>query len=332
MQRRNFLATAGGVVAAGLAGCLGGPDPGDASVRTVEVESSISAAVFRWGIREGVWDDRGVDLAFETAPYGRYNRQIVDDEADIGAPSAVAQLGFMERGEPLTFVAPQQNMFNRMFARADDAIDDPTDLGGRTLGLPSALSSTTSAVHRVLVADEYGFDIVDDTADTRAADPPALWEFVHDGELDAVSQFSGFTIRGIADDRLQTVFDPHELWRRRADSGIPTTAFTVRSGWLAENRGLADDFLDGWGAALSSFRANVGDALAAFGDEAGITTDADADVVADLMEREIAFGPTRYDNELVEAHWGFFELLADADVVSLGDRDTTFTTAGTLQD
>jgi ABC-type nitrate/sulfonate/bicarbonate transport system substrate-binding protein len=332
VQRRTFLGTAGGAAGIGLSGCLGRSGGStESTVRTIEVESSVSAAVFRWGIDQGVWNDRKVELSFETAPYGRYNRQIVDGEADIGAPSTVAQLEFINRGEPLTFVGPQQNMFNRLFARAeDDTIAGPTDLVDRTLGLPAALSSTTSVVHRVLIEDEYGVDIVDDTADTRAAEPPALWEFLLDGELDATSQFSGFTIRGIADDRVKTVFDPYELWLQRTDSGIPTTAFTVRPEWLTGNETLANDFLDGWEAALESFRSNTADALDAFGTDAGITDEADAAVVVDLMDDGVVFGPARYDAELVEAHWAFFELLAEADAVGLGDRDATFTTAGEL--
>jgi ABC-type nitrate/sulfonate/bicarbonate transport system substrate-binding protein len=224
-------------------------------------------------------------------------------------------------------------MFNRMFARADDdTIETPTDLDDKTLGLPAALSSTTSSVHRVLVADEYGFDVVEDTADTRAAEPPALWEFLKDGELDAISQFSGFTIKGIADDGVKTIFDPYELWLQRTSSGIPTTAFTVRPDWLSGNEGVVDDYLTAWEATLEAFGENTRAALDEFGADAGITDEAAADVVVDLMDEGVLFGPTSYDDELVEAHWTFFELLAEHDVVGLGDRDATFTTADELQD
>ena len=335
MNRRQFIGTTGGVACLGLAGCLGGFNSGDStgtSIRTIEVESSISAAVFRWGLEQELWADRGIDLSFETAPFGQYNRQIVDGEADIGAPSTVAQLEFMSRGESLTFVGPQQNMFNRMFARDDDeTIEQPTDLGDKTLGLPAALSSTTSTVHRVLIEDEHGFDIVEDTANTRAAEPPALWEFLQDGDLDAISEFSGFTIKGIADESVKTIFDPHELWRQRTDTGIPTTAFTVRPDWLADNQGAVDDFLAGWSDTLASFASNTGKALEEFGADAGITTDAATQAVIDLMDDDVVFGPARYDEELADAHWQFFELLAEADVVELGEQDETFTTADALQ-
>lgn len=336
MQRRKLLSAAAAGTALGLGGCLGRFDDGTTEtgtpIRTIEVESSVSVAVFRWGLQEDVWADRGIDLSFETAPFGRYNRQIVDGEADIGAPSAVAQLEFMDRGEPLTFVAPQQNMFNRMFARADDeTIENPTDLADRRLGLPAALSSTTSVVHRVLAEDEYGFDIVEGTADTRAAEPPALWEFLHDGELDAISQFSGFTIRGIAADTVKTIFDPYELWFRRTGVGPPTTAFTARPEWLSEHAAVADDFLSGWEAALESFGANAETALETFGADAGITDPDEAEVVVDLMDDGIVFGPAYYDEDLVDAHWTFFELLADAGEIDLGDRETTFRTREELR-
>lgn len=327
MQRRDFLGVAGGGICVGLGGCLGRLEDDDRSIRTIEVESSVSVAVFRWGLREGIWADRGIDLSFETAPFGRYNRQIVDGEADIGAPSTVAQLEFMDRGESLTFVGPQQNMFNRMFARADDeTIAEPIDLAGKALGLPAALSSTTSIVHRVLIDDEYGFDIVEDTADTRAAEPPALWEFLHDGELDAISQFSGLTIRGIAADTVKTIFDPYELWYQRTGAGVPTTAFTVRPEWLSEHPGVVEEFLSGWQAALESFGANAEAALEEFGTDAGITEPREAEAVVELMDDDVVFGPAFYDEELVDAHWEFFRLLEAADAVSLDDRDRTFRT------
>jgi ABC-type nitrate/sulfonate/bicarbonate transport system substrate-binding protein len=223
-------------------------------------------------------------------------------------------------------------MFNRMFVRADDAsIETPADLAGKTLGLPAALSSTTSTVHRALIEDEYDFDIVEDTADTRAAEPPALWEFLRDGELDAVSQFSGFTIRGIADDGAETIFDPYELWFERTGFGGPTTAFTVRTDWLSEHGSEVEEFLAGWAAALESFESNAETALEAFGDEAGITDPDEAATVVELMDEGVVFGPAYYDEELVEAHWTFFELLAEAGAVGLGDRAATFRTAGELE-
>lgn len=336
LQRRSVLAGGAAGVAGTLAGCasrLGGLIGDDAgnTVATIEVESSVSVAVFRWGIQEGVWADQDIDLDFGVEPFGQYNRQLVAELADIGAPSTVAQLEFMAEGESLRFVGHQQNMFNRMFAAADDdSIDDPSDLGGKRLGMPAALSSTTSTVHRALVLDEYDFDLFEDTAETRAADPPVLWELLLDGELDAISEFSGFTIRGIADDAVKTIFDPYELWQSRTGNPIPTTTFTVRSPWLDEHRSTVERFLAGWEAALSSFRANTTDALDEFGTEAGITDPAEADVIDTLMDDEVIFGQVYYDADLIDAHWEFFELLTDSADLTLPDRAETFVTQDEL--
>lgn len=333
-----MLAAGSAAVGGTLAGCvdqyraLVSDENGDA-LSTIEVESSVSVAVMRWGLDQSVWEERDIDLAFDVEPFNQYNRQLNDELADIGAPSSVAQLEFMEDGEPLIFVGHQQHMFNRIFARADDdSIEGPADLVDKEIGLPAALSSTTSTAHRALIADEYGIDIVEDAADTRAADPPVLWELLQDGELDAISEFSGFTIRGIADDSVKTVFDPHELWLDRTGSGAPTTTFTVRKGWLDDNPDLVERFLDGWSAALSSFRENAETALDEYGMEAGITDPDEAAVVADLMADGVIFGPVYYDDDLVDAHWEFFELLMEFADVEFADPSGMFITREALQD
>jgi len=344
MQRRQFLGAAGAALGASLAGCSDqvgtevtttesstttGSSP--TSLSTMSSEGSVTVPVYRWGIDREHWANYGIDLSYETTSFGKYNRQVVEELTEVGAPSTVAQLNFIEKGEPLTFVGQELNMFNRMFVRADDeSIEDPTDLADKRLGLPASLGSTTSTVHRALIDDEYGFDIVEDTAETRAAPPPQLWESLHDGDLDAISEFSGFTIRGIAADSVRTIFDPHELWVERTGVGIPTTTFTVRRGWMEENAGSADDFLAGWQASLTSFRENAATALEEYGDEAGLEPE-EAETTRELMDRGVVFGPAYYDDELADAHWQFFELLADAGAISLGERETTFTTAEELR-
>ncbi len=124
ISRRRALESASVTAAVALTGCIGESTSVSDNSETIsirEVESSVSAAVFQWGIDKGVWSSRNIELDFETVPYGRYNRQLVTNESDIGAPATVAQMEFMTDGEPLTFIGPQQNMFNRMFVQADDS-------------------------------------------------------------------------------------------------------------------------------------------------------------------------------------------------------------------
>jgi ABC-type nitrate/sulfonate/bicarbonate transport system substrate-binding protein len=330
ISRRRALESASVTAAVALTGCIGESTSVSDNSETIsirEVESSVSAAVFQWGIDKGVWSSRNIELDFETVPYGRYNRQLVTNESDIGAPATVAQMEFMTDGEPLTFIGPQQNMFNRMFVQADDSsIEDPTDLVDKRVGVPAAVSSTTTTVHRALIDEKYGVDIVEDTAETRAEDPPVLWELFKEGEFDAISEFSGYTIRGIADDSMRTIFDPHALWTERTGVGLPTTTFTVRRDWLEENRETTEQFLEGWAKALSLFRSNAETALSEFGKAAGISDPNEAAVVTELMDTDTIFGPPFYEKSLADSHWSFFELLADREVLDLPDRGAAITT------
>lgn len=330
ISRRRALESASVTAAIALTGCLGESTPSNNDSETIavqEVESSVSAAVFQWGIEKGVWSSRNIELNFQTVPYGRYNRQLVTNESDIGAPATVAQMEFMTDGESLTFIGPQQNMFNRMFVRADDSsIEDPSDLVDKRVGVPAAVSSTTTIVHRALIDETYGIDIVEDTAETRAEDPPVLWELFQDGEFDAISEFSGYTIRGIADESTRTIFDPHALWTERTGVGLPTTTFTVRQDWFGQHRDTTERFLEGWDEALSLFRSNAETALSEFGKAAGISDPDEAAVVNKLMNDDTIFGPPFYDESLADSHWSFFELLADRGVLDLPDRETAITT------
>lgn len=326
---------------AGLAGCLGDvtgrrdgtSTPGFTGLHTIETEGSISDVTYFYGLDNGVWEAHGIDLSVEVAAFGKYNRQVVTGSSDIGGPSTVAQLKFVDRGEDLVLVGGQLNTFNRMFARADDdSIEDPSDLPGKRVGLPASMTSTTSTTHRVLIEDEYGVDLVEDTAETRTAPPAALWEFLRRGELDAISEFSGHTIKGIASDSVKTVFDPYELWRGRTGRDLPTTTYTVRRDWLADNADTVVRFLRGWQDAVALFREETGEALAEYGDVAGITTQAEADAIGDLVDEGVVYGPAFFDEAGVDANWAFVELLVEADILeSRPDRDRLYATRSELE-
>lgn len=338
-SRRKVLTAAGAGIGAGLAGCVGsmtgdGQESDPTNIHTMETEGGITVATFLYAINNNVWEPHGINLSFEVASFSKYNQQVVNNQSEIGAPSTVAQIQFANEGEDLAFVGEQLSMYNRMFTRADeDDIEDPTDLSDKTLGLPAALSSTTSVTHRALINDEYDFDIVDDTAETIASPPPTLWELLQNGEVDAISEFSGYTIRGIASDEVKTIFDPYEYWVNRTGVGLPTTNYTVRRSWLENNVETTQNFLNGWQDAMELMENEADQALQNYGTLSGVTSDAQAETVKNLLNEGVIYGPAYLDEERIESTWEFLQILQDVGHFDqLPDKNELFITQSELED
>lgn len=351
IDRRSILKGTGVGLAAGLAGCSGdggGGDGGDggggddgggdggqetASIHTLETEGSIMVATFLYAQGNNVWDQYNIDLSFEVAPFAKYNRQVASGNAEIGGPATTATVSLINDGEgDLVFVGNQLNMFNRIFTKSGrDDIEDPTDLAGQRVGLPVSETSTTSYTHRALVQDEYDVNLLEDTAETTTAAPPALWELLMEDELDAISQFSGFTIRGMASDEVKTVFDPHELWMGRHGTGLPTTLYSARRDWFESNRGVTNRFLNGWDDAAELFGNESEDALQNYGQLAGVTDEDQAAVVTELAENGVLYGPAHMSQDHIDSAWEFLNLLTNVGAFDeLPEKDALFVSESEL--
>lgn len=340
ITRREIIRLTGAGTCISVAGCMSfdesGEDPSSGErtkMHVIEIEGGGTApATFLWGIQEGTWRNHGIDLSFEAAPFPRFSRQVVDGEAEVGSGGTIPNLEFMQEGEELTLVGQQLTMYNRLFSHADDdTIEDPTDLAGKDVGMPASLTSSTSLTLKAMILDEYGFDIVDDTASTTASPPPALWELFKGGELDAVGQFDGYTLRGMDDDDVKTIFDPYEYWLDREGERISTATFATRPDFLQNNPELVRNFLNGWSDAVTSVQQNAEEVFNSYGTIAGITEEEQDTAIRILDEEpEMIYGEVPYSEETIDADYRFFQLLEEYDILEVSEREAIFTSASDL--
>jgi len=338
-SRRTYLKLTGGAaLTAGLAGCLGDDDDDDddtglTELTRLESEGGIVIPVSEYAEDEGVFADHGLTIDVEIVPFGRYNRSVVDDEAQIGSPSATDQLGFMAAGEDLVLVGQVLNWFHRTFASADaDDINSPPDLEDRVLGLPPE-GSTTTTFYDVWWKELFDFDIWNDPSETISTGAPALYELMVDGEVDAMMQFSGQTIQGTADERFKVIWDPIEALEERGITPPPVTANCTRMSFLEENTETVHSYLESWDEAKALAAEEPDQVLDEYGELIGIEAGGDeAEVVEQMFADDIVFGPTFYDDDVIDEHYGFFQDVAEATGMDLVDRDVAFMSQTELED
>lgn len=347
VDRRKFLEGLGGAATFGaLAGCTGdgggdtptatqaGTDEPDV-INHVVPEGSFYVVPFLLGVENGAWSQYGIDLKVEVGPFPKFLRQIVAGLTDVGGMPMVTGIDFRNKGEDLTWIGPGMTFANFMLAPADSDIEEPPDIEGKRLGVPFETSTTTLG-YRALMQDAFGMDLLEAPSDVRAAAPPVIWNLMHEGELDVVVEFSGFSIQGKVRDDVRVVFNPIDYWQSNYGSVVPLTQRTARTSWLeadSANADLAMRFSQGWTAALEIFRNNIDEGVNRFGRLGGLTSEEMGDVVINRMERGVQFSVPPYTEEQADANWKFAEALQAAGVYdSLPDRDDMITTSDELEE
>ena len=308
--------------------------PSMRSVKTVDAEGSASNVGYLYGVEKGAWKKQNIDLSVEIAAFGKYIRQIVTGVSDIGTMAVPPTIDFINKGEPLTFVGLQMTGVNSLLARAeDDSIRDPTDLKGKKVGLPMQNSAATRNFI-ALVLEEYDVDLRKDTAKTIYQPPPALYQLLEQNEIDAVGEFTGLTISGMASEKIKTIFTQNDYWRDRTGYLLPITNFVTTRGFLEDNPQLVYDFVQGWKRAKQIVIDDANQAIQQYGRLAGLTTDKEAQVAKRLTKEGVLFGSRTFlDTDLIDAQWKYLEVMRDqGQFDSLPDKNTIFTDESEIKD
>lgn len=337
LDRRSFVkasGTAGLALSLGLAGCTqsGGSTPessgGSSATPTTSAdgtpaaepetlsvttpEGNLNIMHFLNGIDQGFWDQRNIDLNAKVTSFGRWANALTTGGQSLGTLELNSMATLVDEGEDLVHVGPNLAQINSIFVRPDSDIETVDDLQGATLGLPTWASGTATYI-QAMIYDQFGFDIREET-DNTTADPSSLWSlFTEQEEFDAMIQFTGYTVKGLANpDTVRPVFNAWEFWSDQTGYPPLITPWTARRSWLENNWDVAYRNLQAWGDAQTSFQENAEQVVSQYGRLAGLTDEGDQEAIIELANQgALTFPVEEVGQGLVDSQWRLLEAMAE---------------------
>jgi NitT/TauT family transport system substrate-binding protein len=267
---------------------------------------------FLHGIDEGFWEQRDVDLDAQVTSFGRWANALTTGNQQVGTLELNSMATLVDKGEDLVHFGPNLTQINSIFVRSDSDIETAEDLRGASLGLPTWASGTATYI-QAMIWDQFGFDIREETNNTTA-DPPSLWSLMTEqNEFDAMIQFTGFTVKGLANpDVVRPIFTAWEFWEEKTGYPALITPWTAKRSWLENNWGLALRNLEAWNDTQESFRENAESVVGQYGRLAGLTDEGDREAIIELANQgALTHDVEQFDSDLIDSQWRLLEAMAD---------------------
>lgn len=248
ISRRDALAATGTTTLAGVAGCLGGGDGGDGTIRYAGVTGALLndlLATFNLSdhMTEEVFEHHGEEYEFDfldVASTPEVVRSLGSDEADLGLLAYSSLANAIEEDvlpgggtviAPLTYDGPRYA--DTYCAQADSDIEQPADLEGGSLAVNGIGTAIDIAARYVFVQE--GVDI--DSVQFQEIDFPAMAPTLQDGTVDAATFVQPFYQLNESD--LQVVFDTTDAF-----GDFLKIFVTARDDFLSDNAEAVEYMLE----------------------------------------------------------------------------------------
>ena len=317
MRRRNFVKAGIASVGVGFAGCLGDSDSELTTVEYFTPDDKMTNPLFMAAAEDGIWEEYGINFEPNFTSYARSSRALSDGEADIGHVDQATYLNARQNDEDIVLLGPMEELVNGVFTNVDSDIQSAEELAGQRVGVPFWDSGTTMLLTSMW-ADDFGFDVRDDTEAT-ASEPPILWDLMTEqNEFDAIMQFTNWTISArTRDDVVREIFDPAEYWEEKTGHVPMITYHAARRSWLEEgdNAELFLDFLAGWEDAIDYFDENAEEIMDRFGRLGQLETDDEQQLVNQIIRDGGLPEPDTWDEEFIENEFELLNLIGEYDFV-----------------
>lgn len=350
IDRRGVLAGGATLAATSLAGCAilgdggdGGGDGGDGgdggsgdqtAIHAMNLEGSMFVPVLFYGREQDIWADRGIDLSIEVTGFGKFSRTFSQELATGASPlSSLPLAGNLAGDTPVKCFGQTMNFINQCVTPAGSDIEEPQDIEGKVLGVPGRGSSTTR-YYVAMWQDLFGIDLLEAPAEIVDASTSTLYNFLAEGEeIDAGLLFTSSTIQAMANDDLQTVFDPIPTWTEEYGHPPSVTLFGVYDDFLANNAQATLDFWEGWVEAVELFRTEFDQAMNQYGAVGGIdlSSEGEIDVVRSIVEEGNLF-PTEWNDEWIDMNVQMFDLVAQSGGLEAAPGADQFITTADIEE
>jgi len=313
-SRRSFTkaaASVGAAATAGLAGCLGGGDGAGDGLELLTPEGNLNIMHFLAGTDEEFWADEGLNFNPEVAAYGRFVNALPDSGNDVGLLEYNNLAQYTQAGEELVQFGPCITQINSIFVPVDSDIESVEDLQDIRFGHPG-WSTGTGTYTQAMIWEQHGFDIREANDDTES-DPSTLYDLmVEQDEVDAMLQFTGQTVRGLAnDDEVRPVYNAWEEWE--AETGFPPliTPWCAQRSWLEDNPETALSLLAGWSSAQQHIEQNAESVVNEYGQQAGVSEGEESAVIELAEAGDLHLPVDDYTDELIDSQWRLVEAMDD---------------------
>ncbi len=230
------------IAAAAAAFGLLGPLPAGAQQKLKMSYTAVSGFALGYvAEQQGFFQKRGVDVDFiQTAISGNIPGAVVSGSVDIGGPTMPSVLQANDAGLDLVVIAggavyPLPG--DVLVARPGSGIEKPTDLKGKTVGVPGLGALLHIMLRRTLKAN--GVD--PDSVKYIEVGFPQAGDALKSGQIDAYPMQAPFTARVVQSGVAKAVSD----WLQDTPDGTLTVVYVTTRKWAADHKDAVEALRDG---------------------------------------------------------------------------------------
>jgi NitT/TauT family transport system substrate-binding protein len=241
---------------AGLAlGACGDDDDGGGegpTAVTVSDTAGVPSAFLEYGVREGFFRKRGLDVTIQPSQGGAtVVPAVVSGDVDIGGSNLVSVLLAQDKDIPVKIVAPgtfvAKRDFSAIVVAKDSEIRAPADLEGKTLAV-NTLKNVAEVTARASL-EKQGVDT--SKIELTEVDFPDMTAAVEQGRVDAVFAIEPFVTQATAACN-RVIARPYVGTR----AGLQIGCYFASEQYLAENEEVVKSFREGVGETAEAIAAD----------------------------------------------------------------------------
>lgn len=229
----------------------GGGGDGPTAV-TVSDTAGVPSAFLEYGVREGFFRKRGLDLTVQPSQGGAtVVPAVVSGDVDIGGSNLVSVLLAQDKDIPVKIVAPgtfvAKRDFSAIVVAKDSEIRAPADLEGKTLAV-NTLKNVAEVTARAALEKE-GVDT--SKIELTEVDFPDMTAAVEQGRVDAAFAIEPFVTQATAGGN-RVIARPYVGTR----AGLQIGCYFASEQYLAENEDVVKSFREGVGETAEAIAAD----------------------------------------------------------------------------